>query len=238
MYVAELVNQGKKMHQEFIDIIRNKLSELGAINVDSYIRKLEDNRNDNLQFDDLKCEDYAALLFLHHGFSVEMRDSPDLRLFLDNNEFYAEVKHFRFKDQDRIDQEKMEAIKGMLTNIGETKKDPWDQIVDTAIEKVNQFIDGKPNILVIASSSPHCIDDSIVQTAINKVEELTTEQKYPGIEKLNGVLFLSTDFNISQRRDVYFYRIESAVIPISTIVLERFNQINGWHFLVKTYFGL
>lgn len=155
-----------------IDELRIMLEQAGAANVPGYIDKLRANSKNNEVFDDLLFEGCAALMFLRNGFLVEMQECPDISIKLGNNQFYAEVKHFRLKEQDRIDQANMEAAQDELVPYGDTVPldgiAAWNQIVQVAKRKTKQFKQHVPNILVIGSSSLHCIDDAIIPTAISR----------------------------------------------------------------------
>ena len=74
--------------------------------IPEYIKKLQDN-SDSPNFQDFRLEGEAARMFSKAGFCVTLRESPDLVLKFNNEQFYAEVKHFRMKEQDRIDAAKM-----------------------------------------------------------------------------------------------------------------------------------
>jgi len=196
--------------REMNDIITNMSISLEKAHVEGvpeYIEKLRANANNSENFADFYLEGRAALMFKKAGFDVTMRDSPDLALRFNNEQFYAEVKHFKEKEQDRIDAIKMSGPGDELVPIGDTVplegKPAWEQVYCVAIKKIKQYKEHAPNILVIESSS-FSIDDSIMSTPINTINEDIRSGKCPGIAKLNGIL-LSWDWdNISQWRNVFF----------------------------------
>ena len=85
---------------QYIDQLVTQLRGTGAIGVEQYEVKLKNNAKNNAVINDLFFEGRAALLFLNKGFKVTLRDSPDLKIELDNEVVYAEVKHFRKKEQE------------------------------------------------------------------------------------------------------------------------------------------
>lgn len=112
-------------------------------------------------FKDLLFEAFAALMFSHNGFKVIMRDKPDLRIELDDEAVYAEVKHFREKKQDRTDARTMQRSEdlvpiGILTPTEGCEA--WEQIAKVAIRKADQYKEDAPNILVIATDSSKLVD--------------------------------------------------------------------------------
>jgi len=140
-----------------IDQLIVKLRCQGAAGVEQYEQKLKENAKNIAVLDDLLFEGRAALLFLSNGFKVTLRDSPDLKIELCNEVVYVEVKHFREKKQDQIDEEAMSETNGLLVPINDTTATEgsavWEQIAKVAIDKADQYIVNTPNILIIESSS-------------------------------------------------------------------------------------
>ena len=101
----------------------------------------------------------------------------------------------------------------------------WDQVVKVIRRKVNQFIDAASNILVIGSSSSHCIDDSIIPTVINIIAEEVSQNDKSEVAKLNGIMLISSDYNFSQRRSVYFFQTHQARVPFNQATLESLHSI-------------
>lgn len=88
------------------DVIEKWHAELQRASVKGaadFIEKVRCNAKKLQNVESFLCEARAALMFRENGFSVRMRDHPDLALEYGGILFYAEVKHFRLKDQDRID---------------------------------------------------------------------------------------------------------------------------------------
>ena len=142
---------------QYIDQLVTQLRGKGAIGVEQYEVKLKNNTKNIAVLDDLFFEGRAALLFLNKGFKVTLRDSPDLKIELDNEVVYAEVKHFREKEQDRRDEKAMSETRELLVEIGDTTATEgsavWEQIAVVAINKADQYVTDAPNILIIESSS-------------------------------------------------------------------------------------
>ena len=137
-----------------IDDWISKLRIKGAKGIDQYERRLKENAVNEEVFNDLLFEARAALMFLHYDWDVMLRESPDLELSLNGELLYAEVKHFREKKQDRLDEQAMRAS-AKFVRIGDLSKteksEPWEQIVAVAVKKAlaGQYIERAPNILVV-----------------------------------------------------------------------------------------
>ncbi len=215
-----------------IEVIEKDLVRVGGKNVLFYTDKLRTNSKNVDRLEDLLFEGRIAFLLLSHEFKVEMRESPDLAVVWENNEFFVEVKHFRTKVQDRVDQQRMDEADDLLVSYGNTvpleKFAPWDQVAMVAEQKVKQYIASAPNILAIGSSSYHCIDDAIMPTAINIIEGKIDSGECRALEKLNGILLLSSDYNISQKRRVYFFLNRKARVPLPTNIMSALDQIRDF----------
>jgi hypothetical protein len=155
------------------------------------------------------------------GCEVTLRESPDLFLRFNNEQFYAEVKHFRVKNQDRNDTAKMSGFgdEDELVPYGDTAllegKHAWEQVYGVAKDNIKQYKEHTPNILVIESSSTS-IEDIEIPTAIDMINEDVRFGKCPGLAKLNGILLITVDwYNISQRRKVYFYHTSNPAVSLS-----------------------
>lgn len=212
-----------------IDSCIAQLRNAGATGIDKYERKLTDNAGNLAVVNDLLFECRTALMFLSNGFSVDMRESPDLSVQLAGNQFYAEVKHFRLKEQDRLDEANLEAADDLLVPYGDTVSSEgeaaWDQVVQVAKHKINQYHQDSPNILVIGSSSSYCIDDAIMPTAINIIAEEVSNGNCVELGRLSGILLISMDYSISKGRNVFFFQTQSAEVPLTPSVLELLNSI-------------
>jgi len=197
------------MHIMTVDEIGTRLLEAGVANVPSYLTKLAGSRRSAPVYWDVAAEASAALMFRSAGFSVRMRDAPDLRLELCGNQLFAEVKHFRRKAQDDLDDERLSNAHEMLVPYGDTSvlegSLPWEQIASVARRKSSQYQADVPNILVLDSSSPNCVEDLDVLTAVHVIDEYVGVQPDDELAKLNGILLISQMYNISRRRNVYFF---------------------------------
>jgi len=211
------------------DIIANMRIDLEKAHVQGipeYIKNLQ-AISDSLE--DFRLEGKAALMFARAGCSVTIRkraESPDLALSFNNEQFYAEVKHFRMKEQDRRDAARMsdpnccvDEFGPYLMPYGDTVplegKCAWEQVYDVAKDKIEKYKEHAPYILVIESSSSS-IDDVIMRTAINMINEDVRSGKCPEFAKLNGILLALDWCNISQQwRNVHFFRASNPAVPLS-----------------------
>ena len=216
------------------DIITNMRSDLEkahVLGIPEYIKNLQANSN-STNFEDFRLEGKAALMFARAGCSVTIRkraEPPDLALRFNNEQFYAEVKHFKKKEQDQIDEvNMMSAPDDILVQIGNTVplegKSAWQQVYDVAKKKIKQYKEHAPNILVIESGS-FSIDDSIMSAPINTINEDVRSSKCPGIAKLNGILLAWGWDNISQWRNVFFYRTCNPAVSLSLKLSDLLDKI-------------
>lgn len=205
------------MNHDYQNLI-DQLVRAGVEGAHLFYEKLRDNKDVSETIDDLLFEARAALMFRQSQFLVEMSDRPDLRLAFSSQSLFAEVKHFRMKEQDRIDQAHMQRTNGLLVPIGDTvpteKVAAWIQVANVAERKATVFVDGFPNILLIGSSSPHCIDDAIIPTSINIIAERVSQKPRSDLRKLIGIMLISPDFNVGQRRNVYFFPTKTPAVAM------------------------
>ncbi len=214
------------------DIITNMRIRLEKANVEGipeYIKKLQDNSNNCENFHDVLLEGRAALMFSQAGFDVTMRESPDLALGFNNEQLYAEVKHFRMKEQDRRDAAKMSEPSDELELYGDTVplegKSAWEQVYCVAIKKTKQCVEHTPNILVIESNSTS-VEDTEIPTAINMIDGDIRSGKCPGLTKLNGILLVVDWCNISQQwRKVFFCCTSKPAVPLSRELFFLLHEI-------------
>ncbi len=184
---------------QYIGQLVAQLRGKGAIGVEQYEQKLKNNVRNIAVLDDLFFEGQAALLFLNNGFKVTLRDSPDLKIELANEVVYAEVKHFREKEQDRIDEKAMSAATVFLVPIGDTTPTEgsavWEQIVEVAISKADQYVMNAPNILIIESSSDST--SLTLSTAAHNYNDEVRKTSDPRLRRLNALMLVnacSTEF--------------------------------------------
>ncbi len=214
---------------ECITNMRISLEKAHVQGVPEYIKKLQANSNNKDNFEDVCLEGRAAIMFSKKGCEVTMRESPDLALKFNNEQFYAEVKHFRKKEQDRIDDAKMSEPGDYLEPYGDTfpleGKHAWEQVYDVAEKKIKQYKEHAPYVLVIESSSTS-VEDTEIPTAIDTINEDVRYGKCPGFAKLNGILLTSDWNNISQQwRNVRFFRTSNPAVPLSRELLSLLENI-------------
>jgi len=141
-------------------------------------------------------------MFARAGCSVTIRkraEPPDLALRFNNEQFYAEVKHFRLKKQDQY---------------SDTVPPAWEQVYNVAKDKTKQYKEHFSNILVIENNDDR-IEELDIPTAIDRINEDVRFGKCPGFAKLNGILFRSLDwYNISQGRRVFFYSASKPAVSL------------------------
>ena len=205
-----------------------RLEKAHVKGVPEYIEKLRANAN-SANFEDFHLEGEAAIMFSKAGLDMTMRDSPDLAVRFNNEQFYAEVKHFREKEQDRIDAAKMSESDDYLVPYGDTfpleGKHAWEQVYNVAKDKIAQYKEHAPNILVIESSSD-CIDDTIMRDAIDMINEDVRSGKCEGFAKLNGILLTSGWHNISQQwRNTYFFATSNPAVSLSQQLSALLDEI-------------
>ena len=176
-----------------------RLEKAHVKGVPEYIEKLRANAN-SANFEDFHLEGEAAIMFSKAGLDMTMRDSPDLAVRFNNEQFYAEVKHFRLKKQDQY---------------GDTVPPAWKQFYDVAEKKIKQYKEHAPNILVIENSTDH-IEELDIPTAIDRINQDVRSGKCPGFAKLNGILLITLYwYNISQKRRVYFRPISNPAVSLN-----------------------
>ena len=195
-----LLDRLEKLTEKVITNIRISLEEAHVKGLPQYIKKLRANANNNENFEDFSLEGTAALMFSKAGCEVTIQDSPDLALRFSNEQFYAEVKHFRLKKQDQY---------------GDTVPPAWKQVYNVAKDKIKQYEEHSPNILVIENNDDR-IEELDIPTAIDGINQDVRSGKCPGFAKLNGILLISLDwYNISQKRQVYFRPTSNPAVSLS-----------------------
>jgi len=166
---------------------------MGAIGVEQYEQKLKNNAKNIARLDDLFFEGRAALLFLKNRFKVTLRESPDLKIELDNEVVYVEVKHFGKKEQDRIDEKAMSETKDLLVEIGDTTATEgsvvWEQIANVAISKADQYVMNAPNILIIESSSDST--SLTLSSAAHEYNDRVCKTNDPRLRRLNALMLVN-----------------------------------------------
>ena len=171
-------------------------------------------------------------MFQESGFQVTIRESPDLHLSLSGKELFAEVKHFREKEQDRLDEERLSAATDLFVPYGDTVplegKEAWRQVFEVAQNKVTKCGDSSPLIVVLCSSSEHCIEDTEVLTAVHHIDEEISKNSNSELRSLNGILLLSHFYSVREGRSVFFFKVENAARPLSPDVEEALRGVTQW----------
>jgi hypothetical protein len=212
-------------------IIPHLIAELrkeGIAGLPEYEQRLRNNAGNNTNFYDLLHEADTALMFSRHGFKVTLRERPDLRIELDGEVAYVEVKHFREKKQDRIDIQAMRDSEdlvpvGILTPT--EGSEAWEQLAKVAIRKANQYIEGAPNILTIATGS-NSVDGSKLPTAVHLYNKRAASD--PCLRKLNAFILIDQWFEPQENRNVFFCQTAYAATPVSSRLVDALANIQRW----------
>ncbi len=216
------------MHSE-VTYIRNALDAAGVHGVQGYCDKLEPNSKTSSVYRDHLSEAYAALMFARFGFEVQMRESPDLILEHNGVSLGAEVKRFQRKEQDDIDDKRMQEE---FIEYGETVSteddEAWIQVEKVILKKSSKLLSGIPNILVIESSSPNCIEKSEILFAVNSIAKQINNCSTMNIGRLNGIVFMSNGYNYTRQRSVYFIEVPHADVPLSEKTRLALEEITEW----------
>ncbi len=215
---------------QYIDQLVTQLRGKGTIGVEQYEVKLKNNAKNMAVLDDLFFEGRAALLFINNGFKVTLRDSPDLKIELDNEVVYAEVKHFREKEQDRRDEKAMSETRELLVEIGDTTATEgfavWEQIAVLAISKVDQYVMNAPNILIIESSSDST--SSTLSSAAHEYNDRVRKTNDPRLRRLNALMLVNCclyGFGNSGPYNTEFYRLAYIDTPMSRRLISTLVDI-------------
>jgi hypothetical protein len=219
------------------------LRKEGINGLPDYEQRLVNNAGNVDVLTDLVFESSVALMFSRHSFKVTIREKPDLRVELDNEVIYAEVKHFREKEQDRIDEEAMRDSENLVP-VGNTVLlegiEAWQQIANVAVRKANQYMASAPNLLVIASDS-NCISGIILSTAVNIYNEKVTESNDRRLRRLNGLILMDQWIWLGDRleqltgagyRSVIFRPTACAAAPLSARLINALGSIRSWRRIV------
>src|SRR5260370_24910989 len=144
----------------------------------------------------------------------------------------AEVKAFRFKPQDSVDDMALRNHGDYLVEFGDTRVTEgyaaWDQVANVARRKVAQFTGRVPYLLVIQSSSLHCIDDLVVRTAANILDEEISADAHAPLSVLSGIVFLSRELRIPDAKNVYFFGLPASQNPLLPSVHNALKRMRRW----------
>jgi len=216
--------------QRRIADIETRLRESSVGGVDDYVRKLRASVANADNFEDLFFEGQAALVLAGNGFGVEMRDSPDLAVQYQGHQFFAEVKHFREKEQDKLDDRRLDEEAGptgrsvACGNIAEGGVAPWQQVRDVLLRKTRQYDEDTPFVIMIMSSSRNCVEEAQVQTAKNRIDDAVCNGDSE-LSRLSGVVFWGPEFNIGRWRQTFFYRTCAPRFPLPDIVADALEEV-------------
>ncbi len=230
--------------KDVFTVVCQQLAQLrskGVIDVEVYEQKLNDNANDENNLKNHMAEGRAALLFLNNGFTVKMRESPDLEIAFNRETVYVEVKRFRPKEQDLLDKKAMEEQSrkyehsgneedNILVPIGDTTvtegKPVWAQMADVAQSKVGQYKEAAPNILMIASDSDST--EATLTAAAHEVEERIREGPDARLSKLNAMILINCGLYTVGRDGPYnveFCLLATGVTQMSHDMVQRLATI-------------
>lgn len=202
-----------------LNVLMQHLQAARIGNVAAYSSKLLSNFREVAVVRDLLSEANAALMFRGHGIDVDLGDRPDLTLYVCGQTVCAEVKHFRRKYQDDADEQRLRQYGDHLVEYGDTVPtegmSAWDQVVDVARRKIGQYRVGVPNILVLDSSSPHGVDNLVVLTARNIINDLIASGTEAGLPRLNGILLIAREYSMSIHRNVYFFEVGAPLVQLT-----------------------
>lgn len=229
--------------EDHIDRLMTLLREEGIEGLADYEQRLVNNAGSAKVFCDLVHESSAALMFSRNGFKVTIREKPDLRVELDDDVIYAEVKHFREKDQDRVDEKAMGESEDLVL-VGSTVFlegiAAWQQIANVAARKASQYMADAPNLLVIASDS-NCISGTILSTAVDIYNERVSKSNDLCLRRLNGFMLMDQWISPGVRseqligagsRSVFFRPTACAAIRLSAKLTNALGSIRNWQQIV------
>jgi hypothetical protein len=223
-----------------IQAIVIKLKKAGALGINEYEKRLLNNSGNEDNLNDLLAEGKAAIMFLENKFKVIMQDKPDLKIELNGDIAYVEVKHYRTNKQDfRIKKAMRKELKLVcVSNIPESEGgEPWLQIADRAIytAEKNQFMKNAPNLLVLVTDS-NSINMIWLQVAIDFYNEYASLKKDPRLYDLNAIMILDkklyiggrTEENGTWSRNVNLRQTASATTPMKPCMLNALENIHLW----------
>jgi len=214
-----------------VESIRDRLMAAGVAGVESYCAKLKANSVASHHFRCIQSEAYCALIMTEAGFEVTMRESPDLELRLSGALLGAEVKCFRRKGQDDLDEVRFSSTDELIV-YGDTVPtegvSAWEQVVAVALNKSKKVLSGKPNILVIETASPHCIEAPEIITAANAISDANLEKPDLPSALLNGILLFSSEFYIGPKRSVFFVEIRGVKSALPAEMAELLGSVSEW----------
>jgi len=208
--------------------MRATLTSRRVSGVDSYWSRLKSNARDSEVVWDLLAEAQTAATLAASGFSVALRDAPDLDVSIEGVPFSIEVKRFRRKRQDHIDEARFAERRGAVIPYGDTTDTEGapvvDQLLQVAATKASKLPFDRPTVLAVHSASPHCVEDLEVRDAASRLYE---NQNHGGNIRWAGILFFSRSTSCIEHRNVYFF--ETAGQPtLPRAAATALNEIKEW----------
>ncbi|MCK4823704.1 hypothetical protein KA005_48575 [bacterium] len=210
-------------------LLLKRLKNLGVCGIDSYKKRLIDNSSLPDKLQDFYQEGIAALTLAGNGFEVTFSERPDLKVKFEDFEFNAEVKHFRLKNQDKIDYKRMIEEEDFV-EYGDTEptegQKAWCQVYDALNKKDKVLPSDKPGIIILVSSSDHCVEDAEVMFAVNEIND-EIQQKKRNQSSLNGALYIGRWYSHQDQRDTFYYKITSATPSMPDKIQISLNNIKN-----------
>ncbi|MDD5312210.1 MAG: hypothetical protein PHO26_04160 [Dehalococcoidia bacterium] len=225
----------------FIQQLLSELRSKSALNVDQYEQKLKDNTKNIDHLNDLLLEGRAALMFINNKFMVTFGESPDLKIEIGDEIVGVEVKHFRVKHQDQIDEKAMEDQARKYQETGDEEDDlfvpigdttategtpTWQQMANVAASKAKQYLKDAPNILIIESSSEST--SLTLSTAAHEFEDIVHERCDPRLRRLNALMMVNCSlygFGNSGPYNIEFCQLVTSTNPMSNKLVEALSNI-------------
>lgn len=208
-----------------------RLERIGVQGIDAYEAKLHSNRLNQRVLLDLIVEGNVAWVLAKAAFRVTLRDRPDLRVDFGDFTFFAEVKHFRRKTQDDIDDARLRGSGIRLVQYGDTRATEGvaavDQLVSVANRKARQCSIDHATILAIQSSSANCIEETEVDDAAQQLREEAATDVRGSVARLAGILFLSASRNCARQKNVYFYTVADLLPKRIVSMLDDIQEWTG-----------
>ena len=203
------------------------LRTAGALSVDAYELKLQQNAPNPTQVVNHLSEARVALMFLENGAQVTMRDRPDLKIEWLDAIFYVEVKHIRRKEQDKLDEEAARGAGGEFVMVSDTyrleKRHPYEQISDVGRRKKHQYIDGALNVLVIDSSSESMEPaDAMAASGAKEFDEEFRKTPHDlALRRLHGIMLITSWGTVGwNSRNVAFAPTDHAMPQMSWALIQ------------------
>lgn len=200
--------------------------------LEQYEEKLRDNAGNSGHLEDLACEGFVALTFARYGWSVVMRESPDLEVR--KHDFYlgVEVKHFRWKQKhDPIEDAVLrsrELTFARVPPLSETEghENAFDQMYRIAAKNASQLLVGELNIIFFwCSTQAHY--DSTFKTAVHiYIDALESGSCNPKMRNLTGMMMNGIWATIEpHRRKVFFEPVWNSNKPATVELEELLNEM-------------